>query len=215
MAVRFFGNTAFQAQSDPVWSSDYWELDLAKVPYQGQAPLRKAFEDSLVKWSAMPGYNKMFLVSNSDDGAQVFPTVELNYIGVRNQPAPAHGVDSKALQTVQTSITPNSGTYAGKTITLEAQFLASRTTWTWHETQKPAILPRYATVRNPINPLSAIRRWKVTTDTGSTGSIGLAEFIQLLNTLNVGLSLADYSVTDVVPNKLWRCQSVIDYSMTA
>lgn len=215
MAVRYLGNCNFQAQSDPVWSSDYWELDVAKVPYRGQAPLRLAFENALVKWSTMPGYGRMFLIGNSDDGDTVFPTVELTYTGCRKDIPAARGVDSKALQTVQTSVTPSSGTWAGKTITLEAQFLASRTTWTWFELQKPPKLPRYATVRNPIDPLSSIRRWKVTTDTGATGSIGLAEFIQLINTLNVGLTLADYTVTDIVPNKVWGCQSVIDYSMTA
>lgn len=204
MPVTFQGNVAWMQASEIVWTTDAFGLDQARIPYRGAVTGKKAFEDRLNRFEPMASYNKMYLTHHSDDGALIFPTVDLHFIGFRNGvPPPPKIVNSKTLQSVSTS-----GNVGEEQVSMEATYYASRTTYRWIEIQKPTIHPRFSAVLEAADP--DLVGWRVTAKGTSSGTVGYAAFVTLYNSLRRVVTVADYVREEVVPGRIWACDCVVD-----
>lgn len=203
----YIGNCRFQQASEPIWDRTIYGLDTARIPVQGAAPLKKAFEDKAKMGMGMPGYPRMFLERTSDDGNEIFPTVDLIYVGVRDQQRDARAVDSVTLQTVSTTAVPVSGDFAGQTVSMEATYYASRTQYQWAEFQNPADYPRYSIVNRPLVPKLISHRVQAP---GGAATVPYDVFVTLYNSLRAESVVSDYVRNPIVPGKVWECESVVD-----
>lgn len=214
--VTFLGNCKFEQDSDPVWTGGGYELDECRIPYRGAATLKEEFINSLTrgKFAAcrLPGLDKMFYVDHRDDGDKVFPTVEVIYRGFRNRKAPdPQAVDSRPIQTAQSQVTgPTGSTYEGKTISLEIQYRAYRTDWTFFATSDPSKkAPDFVKCRN-AKKKPDLMRWHVTDDKGGVGSLDSRTFTALANTLGLSEQITEYVVSEIAPGQLWSVQASVD-----
>lgn len=221
MAVEYIPFTQQWIQGErPKWSVNGWDMDEASVMWRGPAPLKKAFEDSLVKFAPMPScailrdpsYPQMWLKNwQNSGGTPSFPGVELSYVGFRSATIPKEkAVNCRSAQVA--SATAQATDENGNPITISGVFkyFASRTIWTWFETSQPAKSPKFNTVLNSINPGNTIYAFS---GTGS-GSLSTGQFTQLLNSLTLEMVIGEYEQEPVIPGALWACRSSVDYKFT-
>jgi len=177
----------------------------------------------------------MFLTSWTSDDNPVLPTVTLTYMGMRG--GAGRGVlaeDDVSLQTVSTNktITDSSSVNYQITISLSVIYIGSRTTYKWAALANPGATPTYSAVRNiPVLNMgsTAIRQMSYTgqveTDTSGrssttngngeavvpSSSLPSADATVVFNTLSGVSQTTSFTVSEVVPGKLWTCQSVNEY----
>ena len=179
--------------------------------------------------------SSMFLTSWTSDENPVLPSVTLTYMGMRG--GVGRGVlaeDDVSLQTVSTSktITDSSSVNYQITISLSVIYISSRTTYKWAALSNPGSTPTYSAVRNvPVLNMgsAAIRQMSYTgqveTDTSGrssttngngaavvpSSSIPTGDATAVFNTLSGVPQTTTFTVSEVVPGKLWTCQSVNEY----
>ena len=179
--------------------------------------------------------SSMFLTSWTSDENPVLPSVTLTYMGMRG--GVGRGVlaeDDVSLQTVSTNktITDSSSVNYQITISLSVIYIGSRTTYKWAALANPGATPTYSAVRNiPVLNMgsAAIRQMSYTgqveTDTSGrssttngngeavvpSSSIPTGDATAVFNTLSAVSQTTSFTVSEVVPGKLWTCQSVNEY----
>ncbi len=230
-ALHYVEDSTFIQVKPAQWSRNFTgEFDTCTVTYQGAQYREKAFMDSIGAYGTLSctdeaGANlsdaSMFLTSWTSDDNPVLPTVTLTFLGMRG--GAARGVlaeDDVSLQTSQTTkqITDVTSVNYQKTITCSVTYISSRTTYKWAALANPGATPTYSVVRNipVLNMGSAAIR--LTTFTGMvdadgepSGTIPLADSIAVFNTFMPVTQTTTFTVTEVVPGKLWTCQSVNEY----
>jgi len=163
----------------------------------------------------------MFLTSWTSDENPVLPTVTLTYMGMRG--GAGRGVlaeDDVSLQTVSTNktITDSSSVNYQITISLSVIYIGSRTTYKWAALANPGSTPTYSTVRNiPVLNMgsAAIRQMTfsgMVDDAGEpSGTISTGDATAVFNTFSAVSQTTSFPVSEIVPGKLWTCQSVNEY----
>ncbi len=214
--MTYVGNVQFEKVSEPIWSTEAHGMDQAILPYRGAAPLKPDFEATLVNFAQLADHPRMYLVGYSDDGDPIFPTVDLRFIGVRGAIPPVKLVNSTVLQTVSTSGMVQGKDSEGADIevqaSMEATYYASRTTYQWIEDKIPALTPRYATVIAAVSPRPV--GYRISAPGTASGTVNYSAFVTLLNTLRQEERVTDYTREEVVPGKLWACESTVDYILS-
>lgn len=215
MSVSFIGRTDWRAVTNPEWSVDSWEVDHARVTWRGRVTAREEFEKTLERWAPMPNFSAMRLASwTSADISPSFPAVELHYTGFRfGRPPEVKAVDGESLQSAQ-----GSGSYLidGESVNVSGTitYMASRTSWTWFETQEPAQASRYQTVRNPVDPLTRIFSASIQDESGMRiHSVPYAAFVTVFNSLTRTNMVSDYQREPIIPGQLWACRAEVDYKV--
>jgi hypothetical protein len=230
-ALHYIEDSTFIQVKPPQWSRNFTgEFDTCTVTYQGAQYRAKAFMDSLGAYATLSctdeaGANlndaSMFLDTWTSDDNPVLPTVTLNYKGLRG--GAARGVlaeDDTSLQTAQTTkqITDATSVNYQKTITCSVTYIGSRTTYKWAALANPGSTPTYSAVRNiPVLNMgsAAIRQMTfsgMVDDAGEpSGTIPTGDAIAAFNTFSAVSQTTSFTVSEVVPGKLWQCQSVNEY----
>lgn len=217
MSVEFIPSSQeFVVSSDPEWSINGWGMDTCNILYRGPRTKSDTFLGSLVKFSSLVGYERIWLDNwEKRNITPSFPGVLLNYTGFRSGIIPIeHRLNGTSAQNIQTSVVPASGAFEGQTVTGTFYYAASRTTWTWFETAMPPIAPRYATISQGINPLLRLTGWNippVNNGDGDSSPVDLATIIQLFNTLTPVIIVTDYERDELVPSSFWGCRSVVEW----
>jgi hypothetical protein len=230
-ALHYIEDSTFIQVKPPQWNRNFTaELDTCTVTYQGAQYRAKAFMDSLGAYGTLSctdeaGANlndaSMFLDTWTSDDNPVLPTVTLNYKGLRG--GAARGVlaeDDTSLQTAQTTkqITDATSVNYQKTITCSVTYVSSRTTYKWAALANPGSTPTYSAVRNiPVLNMgsAAIRQMTfsgMVDDAGEpTDTIPTGDATAVFNTFSAVSQTTSFTVSEVVPGKLWQCQSVNEY----
>jgi hypothetical protein len=230
-ALHYIEDSTFIQVKPPQWNRNFTgELDTCAVTYQGAQYRAKAFMDSLGAYGTLSctdeaGANlndaSMFLDTWTSDDNPVLPTVTLNYKGLRG--GAARGVlaeDDTSLQTAQTTkqITDATSVNYQKTITCSVTYVSSRTTYKWAALANPGSTPTYSAVRNiPVLNMgsAAIRQMTfsgMVDDAGEpTDTIPTGDATAVFNTFSAVSQTTSFTVSEVVPGKLWTCQSVNEY----
>jgi hypothetical protein len=230
-ALHYIEDSTFAQVKPPQWNRNFTgELDTCAVTYQGAQYRAKAFMDSLGAYATLSctdeaGANlndaSMFLDTWTSDDNPVLPTVTLNYKGLRG--GAARGVlaeDDTSLQTAQTTkqITDSTSVNYQKTITCSVTYVSSRTTYKWAALANPGSTPNYSAVRNiPVLNMrsAAIRQMTfsgMVDDAGEpTDTISTGDATAVFNTFSAVSQTTTFTVPEVVPGKLWQCQSVNEY----
>ena len=232
-ALHYVEDSTFIQVKPPQWSRNFTgEFDTCTVTYQGAQYRAKAFMDSLAAYGTMTctdeaGANlndsSMFLTSWTSDDNPVLPSVTLTYMGMRG--GVGRGVlaeDDVSLQTAQTTkqITDETSVNYEKTITCSVTYISSRTSYKWAALANPGATPTYSAVRNiPVLNMgsAAIRQMTFSGMVDAAGeptdTIPLADSIAVFNTFSTASQTTTFTVSEVVPGKLWTCQSVNEYVM--
>jgi hypothetical protein len=230
-ALHYIEDSTFIQVKPPQWNRNFTgEFDTCTVTYQGAQYRAKAFMDSLGAYGTLSctdeaGANlndaSMFLDTWTSDDNPVLPTVTLNYKGLRG--GAARGVlaeDDTSLQTAQTTkqITDATSVNYQKTITCSVTYVSSRTTYKWAALANPGATPTYSAVRNiPVLNMgsAAIRQMTfsgMVDDAGEpTDTIPTGDATAVFNTFSAVSQTTSFTVSEVVPGKLWTCQSVNEY----
>jgi hypothetical protein len=230
-ALHYIEDSTFIQVKPPQWSRNFTgEFDTCTVTYQGAQYRAKAFMDSIGAYGTLSctdeaGANlndaSMFLTSWSSDDNPVLPTVTLTYMGMRG--GAARGVmaeDDVSLQTAQTTkqITDATSVNYQKTITCSVTYISSRTTYKWAALANPGATPTYSAVRNiPVLNMGSAGIRQMTfsgmvDDAGEpTDTIPLGDSIAVFNTFSPVSQTTTFTVSEVVPGKLWQCHIVNEY----
>ena len=232
-ALHYVEDSTFIQVKPPQWSRNFTgEFDTCTVTYQGAQYRAKAFMDSINGYGYMvctdeAGANlsdaNMFLTSWTSDDNPVLPSITLTFMGSRG--GAGRGVlaeDDVSLQTAQTTkqITDAASVNYQKTLTCSVTYIGSRTTYKWAALDNPGASPTYHAVRNiPVLNMgsAAIRQMTfsgmVDAHGEPSGNIPLGEATALFNTFTFAQQTTTFTVSEVVPGKLWTCQSVNEYVM--
>jgi hypothetical protein len=230
-ALHYVEDSTYIQVKPPQWSRNFTgELDTCTVTYQGAQYRAKAFMDSLGAYATLSctdeaGANlsdsSMFLTSWTSDENPVLPTVTLTYMGMRG--GVGRGVlaeDDVSLQTAQTTkqITDATSVNYQKTITCSVTYVGSRTTYKWAALANPGATPTYSAVRNiPVLNMGSAGIRQMTfsgmvDDAGEpSGTISTGDATAVFNTFSAVSQTTSFTVSEVVPGKLWQCQSVNEY----
>lgn len=225
MSVKYIGDVKWGQVQDLMWSIDNWGLDNVKVLFRGARTLKTAFENTLQRWTPLPGYSSMRLANWTDTPVTPsFPGIELTYIGFRTGVVPPfRRVDGLNVQSVTTQaevpenlVNPDGDPETLVTISGEFLYRAARTDWTWFETGTPPLTPRYNAVTDKTDPLTPARVIKYSISNPSTGQyyyqVSLAAFTILYNKIIRLIQVQDYQREELVPGSLWGCKSSVVYS---
>jgi len=230
-ALHYIEDSTFIQVKPPQWSRNFTgEFDTCTVTYQGAQYREKAFMDSIGAYGTLSctdeaGANlndaSMFLTSWTSDENPVLPTVTLTFMGMRG--GAARGVlaeDDTSLQTAQTTkqITDATSVNYQKTITCSVTYISSRTTYKWAALANPGATPTYSAVRNiPVLNMGSAGIRQMTfsgmvDDAGEpSGTISTGDATAVFNTFSAVSQTTSFTVPEVVPGKLWQCQSVNEY----
>lgn len=218
-------------------AKDTFEPDHATVTYQGSTDAAEAFLNGLERgadltWldgTGTPQTNsQMWLASGSKSEHPYMPEVVLSYVGVISDIPPPKVTDSLVTASVTTNATivdPNSESYTedangnpSARMTLTAEYRAARTNYSWYETSEPSLtVPLYADISDTTHPLNRVTRMAITGSSANDfnpSTVSLAEMTVVMNTLSAELRIDDYQREIVIPNKLWRCSSSVQYVLT-
>jgi len=232
-ALHYIEDSTFIQVKPPQWGRNFTgEFDTCTVTYQGAQYRMPAFLNTISGYGYLvctdeAGANlsdaSMFLTSWTSDDNPVLPTVTLNFLGMRGGAGRnVLAEDDVSLQTAQTTkaITDANSVNYQKTLTCSVTYIGSRTTYKWAVGSKPSATPTYSAVRNiPMLNMgsSGIRQMTfsgmVDDDGQPSGSIPLGEATALFNTFTFEQQTTSFTVSEVVPGKLWQCQSVNEYIM--
>jgi hypothetical protein len=230
-ALHYIEDSTFIQVKPAQWSRNFTgEFDTCTVTYQGAQYREKAFMDSIGAYATLActdeaGANlndaSMFLNTWTSDDNPVLPTVTLNYIGMRG--GVGRGVlaeDDVSLQTAQTTkqITDETSVNYQKTLTCSVTYIGSRTTYKWGAGANSGATPTYSAVRNiPVLNMGSAGIRQMTfsgmvDDAGEpTDTLPLGDSIAVFNTFSPVSQTTTFTVSEVVPGKLWQCQSVNEY----
>jgi len=232
-ALHYVEDSTFIQVKPAQWSRNFTgEFDTCTVTYQGAQYRAKAFMDSLGAYATLSctdeaGANlsdaSMFLTSWTSDDNPVLPTVTLNFLGMRGGAGRnVLAEDDVSLQTAQTTkaITDASSVNDGKTLTCSVTYIGSRTTYKWGAGANPGATPTYSAVRNiPVLNMgsSGIRQMTFSGMVDDAGGLcGISSTVDataVFNTFSAVEQITSFPVSEVVPGKLWTCQSVNEYIM--
>jgi hypothetical protein len=169
--TTYLGRTAFAENSQPQINESQFGLDYLTRTFIGAAPLLAAFIESLTK-GGIYTYNgdDFYLISWSEDGDKLWPTVSLQYIGLSRGNPPPLGEDDYSPQSVTVTATVDSDdpdAEDGATMTVERtiDYIAGQTTWRYTTLARPTTL-LVGTTSQPFVPI--ILRSRITTSTGHT-----------------------------------------------
>lgn len=218
MPVTFIPDSEWAQSGDIEWSRvGGWEIDQATIPWRGRRDKKKQFEDTIVRFSGMPGYPLMRLSEWSNSGGTVsYPQVDLKYVGFRNGAIPPQkGVNNVSFQSIQSSGTDTSigNPTSGKVVSGTFYYQATRTTWTWYETSTPPQTPRYSNVLRPIDPLQAITGYSITAsgDNGVTNTpvnfVTLSVLAAVTRNLTTRTEVDSYDQDEIIQGALWACSA--------
>ena len=232
-ALHYVEDSTFIQVKPPQWSRNFTgEFDTCTVAYQGAQYRAKAFMDSLAAYATMTctdeaGANlsdaNMFLTSWTSDENPVLPSVTLTYMGMRG--GVGRGVlaeDDTSLQTAQTTkqITDANSLNYQKTLPCSVTYISSRTTYKWAALANPGATPTYSAVRNiPVLNMGSAGIVQMTfsgmvdANDQPSGTIPSGEATAVFNTFTFAQQTTTFTVSEVVPGKLWTCQSVNEYVM--
>ena len=232
-ALHYVEDSTFIQVKPPQWSRNFTgEFDTCTVTYQGAQYRAKAFMDSLAAYATMTctdeaGANlndsSMFLTSWTSDENPVLPSVTLTYMGMRG--GVGRGVlaeDDTSLQTAQTTkqITDANSLNYQKTLTCSVTYISSRTSYKWAALANPGATPTYSAVRNiPVLNMGSAGIVQMTfsgmvnEDGQPSGTIPIGDATAVFNTFTTASQTTTFTVSEVVPGKLWQCQSVNEYVM--
>ncbi len=213
MPVRYIDNVQWIQRAQTVWTVDSWGCDRARVLYRGAATLKDAFEQTIKRWSAMPGFSNMRLAEwNGVEMTPSFPGIEVHYVGFRGEVPGVRYVDGTSLQTAQGAGTDTTTSTA---VTGSFTYLASRTTWTWYEKTKPGKASRYNTVNDQVDPLTRIMSYHMENpDTGRPiNTVPYSAFVAVFNSLVKKVVVSDYERELIVPDLIWACRADVDYKL--
>jgi len=230
-ALHYIEDSTFIQVKPAQWSRNFTgEFDTCAVTYQGAQYRMAAFLNTISGYGYLvctdeAGANlsdaSMFLTGWTSDDNPVLPTVTLTYMGMRG--GAGRGVlaeDDVSLQTAQTTkaITDATSVNYQKTITCSVTYIGSRTTYKWGAGANPGATPTYSAVRNiPVLNMgsSGIRQMTfsgMVDDAGEpSGTIPTGDAIAVFNTFSAVSQTTSFTVSEVVPGKLWQCQSVNEY----
>ena len=216
--VVFIPDCEWKVVKDTDWTVDNWGLDHARVLYCGRRDKKQQFEDSIVPFASLSNYPKLRLSGWGNSGGTIsVPGVELEYVGFRSgiipPPKPQRSVSVGSVNASGTDTT------SGKTVSGTILFKASRTTWTWFETQVPnADNPRYTDLDNPSAP-TIIGYSGLTRDDGDRfqqiNYVSASVLAAITNALYVKDSVTDYQVECITPNALYACSSTIELGLAS
>jgi hypothetical protein len=230
-ALHYIEDSTFIQVKPPQWSRNFTgEFDTCTVTYQGAQYRMASFLNTISGYGYLvctdeAGANlsdaSMFLTSWSSDDNPVLPTVTLTFMGMRG--GAARGVmaeDDVSLQTAQTTkqITDATSVNYQKTITCSVTYISSRTTYKWAALANPGATPTYSAVRNiPVLNMGSAGIRQMTfsgmvDDAGEpTDTIPTGDATAVFNTFSAVSQTTSFTVSEVVPGKLWTCQSVNEY----
>lgn len=199
--VIYVGDSTFQERSDPVFSTNGYELDTARWPWSGATPLKVEFENGLQKFQPMgQAFPRMFLAGTSDDGGNNVTTIDLNYVGFRGVLPPPKSETSQITQAFS-FVSPGVEPFLGDA-SWQAQYYAPRTTWTWYTANAPnPITPTYSTIVGGISPASTLFNVR-----GTSPAIAIA----IARKIPTRTTISDYKYTPVVPGNVWSCSCTVD-----
>ncbi len=230
-ALHYIEDSTFIQVKPPQWSRNFTgEFDTCTVTYQGAQYRMAAFLNTISGYGYLvctdeAGANlsdaSMFLTSWSSDDNPVLPTVTLTFLGMRGGAGRnVLAEDDVSLQTAQTTkaITDATSVNYQKTITCSVTYIGSRTTYKWGAGANPGATPTYSAVRNiPVLNMGSAGIRQMTfsgmvDDAGEpTDTIPLGDSIAVFNTFSPVSQTTTFTVSEVVPGKLWQCQSVNEY----
>lgn len=223
MSVVFIpSNQEFVQCADTEWPTvGGFDLDAAVVLMRGPRTKFNAYMDTLVRWSSLAGYPRMFLANwEKSDVAASFPAVSLHYIGTRDgNPPPFHlenDVTVSSATGTGTDEAPSSPTF-GQTLSGTVVYLASRSTWSFYIFVTPPNAPPtaapspYNTISQGVapNPFQASIQAVVDPDTGQVIPPTYSAFTAIINSLVQTVLVTDYAREVVVPGYIWGCKSVV------
>lgn len=237
MALTYLGdNAAWKQITPPVWDKNFaGQPDTCSITYQGPQYLESTFISALTKFQTMQtiagltvvderGNNRgdahMFLQRATSDESAVMPKVTCSFMGCRGGTTPDPlPEDDITLQSATTTHTITGGVNDGRPITLAIQYLSARTTWEWTQLTDPAGTATYATVRNPISltqpPSANILTYRYTGMVDAAGDptneISTGDATAVWNSFaSSGPITSAFSSKEVVPGKVWQCNSTND-----
>lgn len=214
MAITYKGNVTWEETEDLVWSVDNWGVDQAVSVWRGSRDLKKQFEDSLQRFSPLPGFPGMQLARwNNQTYVPVFPGIALVYIGFRSGTIPP--VKKVNDLTTQSASGQGIDTASGDEVNGTFLYRAARTTYTWFETKKPALTSKYNTVEDTTDPLSRISSSQIfnTGDGRQIYSVPISAFVAVFNSLRRVIVVSSYSTEELIPGALWGCKADVDYKL--
>ncbi len=214
--ITWKGDTEWRPKALIAFGGGGYELDTARVPWSGRAPLKETFVNGVIRFSPHPFYSAMYVVSIDDDQDPVFPTVTLNFLGCKLGPSnvpPVKAEDSL----VQKSISVENLTGPGGLgpISFTGAYRTPRTKWTWFQTTRPdPLTPLYSGVRGRFSLASSIFNCytisSTTTNTAPGTPILPSLAAKYLAPLNTKVITSDYTFDDVAPGRIWSCSCVSD-----
>lgn len=238
MAITYLGDAVAWKQKSPIqWDKQtVGQPDTCTIEFQGPQYLEKAFLDALTPFAAMSagvagltivdergnsiGDSHMWFIHAASDNACIMPTVTCLFIGCRGGTIPNKlSEDGITIQSATTTHLFSAGVNDGHSVTLAIQFRSARTTYKWCQLSDPAGTATYATVRRPITltepPSANIVSYKYSGMVDASGepsnSISTADATEVWNTFSSsGDRTSSFDSEEVVPAKLWVCQSVND-----
>ncbi len=243
MALTYLGDcTAFKQISPPIWDKNYaGQPDTCSIVYQGPQVSEKAFITALTKFQTMQtvagltvidergnnvGDSHMFLIRATSDESAVMPKVTCYFEGCRNGTTPdAVPSDDITTQSASTNhvITDATSPNYQKSLTLTIQYKAARTSWEWCQLSDPAGTATYGTVRYPVSysqppsdpnifPYRYSGMFDAAGDPSNTISTGDATAVW--NSFSFGTIVSGFKSEEVIPGKLWKCNSTADSIIT-
>jgi len=210
----------FVQVADPEWQRNAWDTDECSILYRGPRTKVDAFMQSIdgKMFTSLQNFPTMWLNAYEKTNMTAnFPGVYLKYVGFRSGNIPpvrrVNDLSSQQASGQGTDKAPSSPTY-GKQLTGTFTYRASRTTWKWYERSTPPILPRYASVDQPIDPFQNLQNYTIQPVIGDDGlplAVTYAAFVAVINSLSRQIVVSDYEREELVKNTLWACTSIVEY----
>jgi hypothetical protein len=234
MALTYIGNVSFRQVKPPAWGKTFaGDADTCTLSFAGAQYLAKAFEDALTKYQALTYQDErgdtysevaMFLEKWTSDDTVIPTTVTLTFSGCKGGTIPdAVPTDDKTIQSASTSatITDPTSLNVGKSISLSIQYYAARTTYEYTQLSDPGGNTTHGTVRHPLtytlggpNIISTKFTGMVDADGNPTNTISTADATFVWNTFTGNTVLTGLNSKEVVPGKLWKVTSTVEYLLT-
>ena len=214
MAIKYVGNVQWEETEELQWSVDNWGVDQAVSVFRGALSLKKQFEDSLQRFTPLPGFPGMQLARwNNVAYVPVFPGVALVYIGFRNGSIPP--VKKTNDLVVQSAQGQGTDTATGDEVSGTFLYRAARTSYQWFETKKPALQSRYNTVDDTTDPRTRVINYSIqkVSDGSNLNNVPYSSFVAIFNSLVPRVIVSTYSTEELIPGALWGCRADVDYKL--
>jgi hypothetical protein len=186
MSVSAYPSTAAFVQiGNDKWLPDGWDLDRLIIKMQGPKSALAAYIASLTMWSAAGVDGNMYLSGWSVDDDPVKPSVDLNYIGCKNNNIPPRK--------------HSKGSNLRSESTFGFDYLAPTDTETWiSRTEETRPDP------GEYWPGSQAKARGIRVVRAQAGSLLATEEDTLLALLTGQVAVANFQSEEAVPNTYWR-----------